>query len=71
MSNVPNDAAASTRCPVCKDVASHPTLNAAFPFCTVRCRTIDLGRWFDGAYALEPSTGALTVIDPDEAEVIE
>ena len=23
-----------------------------FPFCSVRCKTVDLGRWFDGDYAV-------------------
>jgi endogenous inhibitor of DNA gyrase (YacG/DUF329 family) len=31
---------------------------------------VDLGRWMKGEYALDPATGALDVIDPDEAEEI-
>jgi endogenous inhibitor of DNA gyrase (YacG/DUF329 family) len=42
------------RCPICSkpfQVASlddHPS----FPFCSDRCKLIDLGRWIDGAYAI-------------------
>jgi endogenous inhibitor of DNA gyrase (YacG/DUF329 family) len=44
------------RCPIC----SRPYAIAAladlpsFPFCSERCRLIDLGRWIDGAYVLPP-----------------
>jgi endogenous inhibitor of DNA gyrase (YacG/DUF329 family) len=39
------------RCPVCRgsvDLATTPTL----PFCSERCRTIDLGRWLDESYSM-------------------
>jgi endogenous inhibitor of DNA gyrase (YacG/DUF329 family) len=39
------------RCPVCSaliDLEKTPTA----PFCSDRCRTIDLGRWLDEAYGL-------------------
>jgi len=38
-------------CPVCDapvDLQTTPTL----PFCSDRCRLIDLGRWLDEAYGL-------------------
>ena len=38
-------------CPVCDapvDLATMPTV----PFCSDRCRLIDLGRWLDEAYGL-------------------
>jgi endogenous inhibitor of DNA gyrase (YacG/DUF329 family) len=38
------------RCPICKKpVASN---DDQFPFCSQRCRTIDLGRWASGAYVI-------------------
>jgi endogenous inhibitor of DNA gyrase (YacG/DUF329 family) len=47
-------------CPVCDapvDLATTPTL----PFCSDRCRLIDLGRWLDEAYGVpvtkQPDTG--------------
>lgn len=39
------------RCPVCDasvDLATTPTM----PFCSDRCRLIDLGRWLDESYAV-------------------
>ena len=41
-------------CPICN--RSTPGANSAewpdFPFCSRRCRLIDLGRWLDGAYVI-------------------
>lgn len=39
------------RCPVC-DAAVRLDTTATPPFCSERCRLIDLGRWLDEAYAL-------------------
>ncbi|MFN6956633.1 MAG: DNA gyrase inhibitor YacG [Acetobacteraceae bacterium] len=36
------------RCPVC----GRPATEAARPFCSPRCRQVDLGRWLTGAYAI-------------------
>lgn len=37
-------------CPICKKpvTASDPE----FPFCSERCRTIDLGKWASGQYVI-------------------
>jgi endogenous inhibitor of DNA gyrase (YacG/DUF329 family) len=55
------------KCPVCKKV--EVALGAAeFPFCSDRCRTIDLGNWASGKYVIStplPPGGA------DEDSVIE
>jgi endogenous inhibitor of DNA gyrase (YacG/DUF329 family) len=38
------------KCPICKKpVASK---EAEFPFCSDRCRLIDLGKWSSGAYVI-------------------
>lgn len=39
-------------CPTCKAPAAPRPQNRAFPFCSPRCRAIDLGKWFTGAYAV-------------------
>jgi len=39
------------RCPVCDADVRLDTMPTA-PFCSDRCRLIDLGRWLDEAYAL-------------------
>lgn len=42
------------RCPICdKPVKS---TDADFPFCSDRCRVIDLGKWASGAYVISSPT---------------
>lgn len=50
-------------CPVCDQVVKEgmPT----FPFCSKRCRTIDLGKWLDGSYRI---TRPIEQRDLDESE---
>jgi len=40
------------RCPTCKAEILPREENPAFPFCSPRCRAVDLGRWFTGAYTV-------------------
>ena len=42
------------KCPICKrPVADEgPDRPKTFPFCSERCKLIDLGRWLDGAYQI-------------------
>ena len=42
------------RCPICARPFKIAALGdlPSFPFCSDRCRLIDLGRWVDGAYAI-------------------
>jgi len=55
-------------CPVCDapvDLVSTPTV----PFCSERCRLIDLGRWLDESYAVpEPRRSSAEDGDDGEAE---
>jgi len=44
------------RCPICKREFD-PKTSDATPFCSERCRTIDLGRWLGENYGLP--------VDPD------
>ena len=49
----------SLTCPICRNeiVDSAPAAEEFFPFCSLRCRQIDLLRWSDGRYAIvEPLT---------------
>jgi endogenous inhibitor of DNA gyrase (YacG/DUF329 family) len=44
----------SVRCPICDkrfEIAKLDDL-PTFPFCSERCRLVDLGRWLDGDYAI-------------------
>jgi endogenous inhibitor of DNA gyrase (YacG/DUF329 family) len=59
------------RCPICKKGVKNG--DPEFPFCSDRCRTIDLGKWASGAYVI-PAQGSdadeqireSTPEDPDE-----
>ncbi|MBX4336467.1 DNA gyrase inhibitor YacG [Bartonella raoultii] len=37
-------------CPICGQMSQQNT----YPFCSARCRAIDLNRWLSGAYILPP-----------------
>ncbi|HOX06321.1 MAG TPA: DNA gyrase inhibitor YacG [Planctomycetota bacterium] len=52
----------TAKCPICGRATDAPAQPAApggavklppnFPFCSKRCRLLDLGRWFDGHYRI-------------------
>jgi len=55
---MPHKRTLKLRCPICKKTVK--SVDPEFPFCSDRCRTIDLGKWASGAYVI-PS-----VSDADE-----
>ncbi|HEX3821875.1 MAG TPA: DNA gyrase inhibitor YacG [Candidatus Sulfotelmatobacter sp.] len=68
---MPRKAVIKLRCPICKKPAK--STDADFPFCSERCRTIDLGKWAAGDYVISsPVTDADELIreyspeNPDE-----
>ncbi len=46
-------------CPICRR-EFRPEESPALPFCSQRCRLVDLGRWLDERYGLP--------VEPEEAE---
>ena len=52
-------------CPICGKPAASRSENRTFPFCSTRCRQIDLGKWLDEDYRIP--TGPA----PSEAEQTE
>lgn len=53
------------RCPICKKEVK--ATDPEFPFCSQRCRTIDLGKWASGAYVIpSPVSDAEEQISTDE-----
>lgn len=38
-------------CPVC----GKPVVESSKPFCSERCRSVDLGRWLSGSYVIPAS----------------
>lgn len=47
---MPENRKVELRCPICKKEVKSG--DSEFPFCSPRCRTIDLGNWASGAYAV-------------------
>jgi endogenous inhibitor of DNA gyrase (YacG/DUF329 family) len=54
------------RCPTCSAQVPPRADNPAFPFCSERCRLIDLGRWLGEEYRVpsEPETDAGSPPEP-------
>lgn len=51
------------KCPICKRLlGKDKSKNQFLPFCSDRCRTIDLGKWLDGKYVITEDKPAP---DPD------
>ena len=61
----------SAKCPTCEKALSPATDPAALPFCSSRCKQIDLGRWLKEGYAIpgrpleEDEEGGESVIERD------
>src|SRR5215469_11890112 len=47
---MPRKRARKVRCPICKKAVMSSSPD--FPFCSERCRTIDLGKWASGGYVI-------------------
>jgi endogenous inhibitor of DNA gyrase (YacG/DUF329 family) len=44
---------AESTCPICKHAAeADRSVNSYAPFCSRRCKTIDLGRWLGEGYSI-------------------
>lgn len=54
------------KCPICDKVPQPHPDNPSFPFCSRRCKMVDLGNWFAEGYSLSRP------IDPEtDQEAIE
>lgn len=40
------------QCPTCRREVLTRAENPCFPFCSERCRAVDLGRWLGGEYRI-------------------
>ncbi len=56
---MPRKRVLSLRCPTCKKLVVRT--DPEFPFCSERCRLIDLGKWASGGYVI-----STPVTDPEE-----
>ncbi len=46
------------KCPVCQKSVPPREENPAFPFCSPRCRSVDLGKWLGEEYRVPEREGA-------------
>lgn len=56
------------RCPNCKKETVFNKENPYRPFCSERCKLIDLGDWADGKYAIPDTRTPLTDLELDTDE---
>ena len=52
------------KCPTCGKMHVYSTANPSRPFCSPRCKTIDLGAWASESYRI---AGSENIMDGDEA----
>ena len=55
-----------TRCPICKKVIEKKD-QKLFPFCSQRCRLVDLGQWFDEGYKIVAGNEESDLDDEDSS----
>ena len=55
----------SLRCPICK--TRTPRTAPQFPFCSERCRLLDLGKWASGKYVVSTTIAESEAAALDEA----
>ncbi|MCA9529842.1 MAG: DNA gyrase inhibitor YacG [Myxococcales bacterium] len=58
----------STRCPICHAPTDRVADADTWPFCSGRCRSVDLGRWLDGGYSLADGALRSAPLDDEGAE---
>lgn len=50
----------TVNCPICHKLTELDSSNVYRPFCSERCRLIDLGQWIEEAYTITDSSPADT-----------
>ena len=67
---MPRKRTVKLRCPICKERVR--STDPEFPFCSERCRTIDLGKWASGAYVIsspvQDAEEAIRDRNPEDSE---
>jgi hypothetical protein len=51
------------KCPICKQPVKSG--EPEFPFCSERCRVIDLGKWASGQYVVSSPLTDVSDLDPE------
>jgi endogenous inhibitor of DNA gyrase (YacG/DUF329 family) len=61
---MPRKQVLSLRCPSCRKLVLRD--DQEFPFCSERCRLIDLGKWASGGYVISSP-----ITDPEDIETLQ
>jgi hypothetical protein len=56
----------SLRCPTCRAIVLRT--DPEFPFCSERCRLIDLGKWASGAYVVSSPLAEMEKFTPESRQ---
>lgn len=58
------------KCPRCGHTFEYTTIaeHKVFPFCSPRCRNVDLGNWFSNTYAIPGKPLPPAMFDPEAAD---
>jgi len=62
---MPRQGQIKLRCPICKKPVK--SADADFPFCSERCRLIDLGKWASGGYVISSPVADVEEIIADHS----
>jgi len=50
-------------CPTCKKESDFSSSNIYRPFCSKRCKLVDLGQWINGTYSISDNSSNADNID--------
>ena len=57
------------RCPHCDTKFSYYT-SSARPFCSEKCKMIDMGSWLNESYSIEGRTNSVYIENPDMLQAL-
>jgi endogenous inhibitor of DNA gyrase (YacG/DUF329 family) len=60
---MPRKRIVNLKCPICKKPVR--STDPEFPFCSERCRTIDLGKWASGQYVISSPVTDISDLDTE------
>lgn len=58
------------KCPTCGKEIEYSSANPWRPFCSERCKFIDLGEWASDGYVIEGDPGSADRMTPEELESV-
>jgi uncharacterized protein len=55
-----------SQCPICGKETRARVYNLSFPFCSSRCKQVDLGHWLDEKYRMPAQESQTDEVTPPE-----